>query len=512
MASTSPVPAPGSGISVAGGSFGSPTRISLLLAVAVIALALGWAVTENPDLLHLDSPFTLANAAALVVALGLCAALLARPGFALALLAAFVYLNLSQVLVREHGLPSLLQLLVIPIGLAAARGKGTGRFSALPRLAITVLLALYCLALLASTLVATDSEIADERTSEALKALVIFALTAVLAATPRRLLQAAWTLVAAGACLGALGVAQVLTGDFRQQFWGFARVKNAHIWGGVFEPRITGPLGDPNFFAQILVVLVPIGLVLAAESRSLRARTLAFGATGLILTGAVLTYSRGGALALGCVLLLTLVSRRIRPRQIALGILALVLLLLLAPREFVQRLGTIGEILPGGEQALDPDSSFQERKLYVLTAWRMFLDHPWLGVGAGNYTVHYDRYADEVGFTSRDYEPLGEVHYPHNLYLEIAAETGLLGLALFVGAVVAAFVSLRRARGDLLARGDAVSADLARAFEIALVGYLVSSLFLHGHFQRYLWLLFGLAAAVRLMTDEEEGEGGEHAT
>ncbi len=29
----------------------------------------------------------------------------------------------------------------------------------------------------------------------------------------------------------------------------------------------------------------------------------------------------------------------------------------------------------------------------------------------------------------------------------------------------------------------------------ALVGYLISSLFLHGHFQRPLWLLFALAAA-----------------
>jgi O-antigen ligase len=152
---------------------------------------------------------------------------------------------------------------------------------------------------------------------------------------------------------------------------------------------------------------------------------------------------------------------------------------------------------------IDPDSSFAERKLYALTAWAMFLDHPVLGVGAGNYTVHFDRYADKVGFSARDYEQPGEVHYPHNLYLEIAAETGFVGLAVFAGVVAAAFLGLRRARAVLLARGDRVSADFARAFEIALVGYLVSSVFLHGHFQRYLWLLFGFAAALRLMAKEE---------
>jgi O-antigen ligase len=334
---------------------------------------------------------------------------------------------------------------------------------------------------------------------------VIFALIAVLAATPKRLLQGAWTIVAAGALLGGLGAFQALTGDYHRQFWGFARIKDAHIWGDVFEKRIAGPLGDPNFFAQILIVLVPIGLTLAAESKGLRGRLLALGATALILGGAVLTYSRGGALALGCVLLLFLASYRVRPRYLGLGGLVLLLLLLVSPPELFRRLGTIGEILPGGEEVIDPDSSFAERKLYVLAAWAMFLDQPVLGVGAGNYTVHFDRYADKVGFSARDYEQPGEVHYPHNLYLEIAAETGLVGLALFAGVIAAAFAGLRRARAVLLARGDRVSADFARAFEIALVGYLVSSVFLHGHFLRYLWLLFGFAAALRLMA----GSAGE---
>lgn len=481
----------------------TPLLVVLVLVLALAACVLGWVVAENPDLAHLENPFTWGNAATLVLALALCAALLARPGLGLILLALFVYLNLSQVLVREHGLPSMLQLLMVPIALSAFRGEGVARFRELPRLALPGLLALYSLALLVATLVAWDRALADERLLESVKAWVIFILVAVLAATPRRLVQGSWTIVAAGALLGSLGTFQVLTGNFQNQFWGFARVKDAHIWGDVFEKRISGPLGDPNFFAQILIVLVPIGLALAATSKGWRGRLLALGATSLILAGSILTYSRGGALALGCMLMLVVVSRRVRPRQIALAALALVAVLAVTPPEFLRRLGTIGEVLPGGEEVADPDSSFQERKLYALTAWAMFLDHPLLGVGPGNYTVHFDHYADLVGFSARDYEQPGEVHYPHNLYLEIASESGILGLAVFCAAAVAAFVGLRRARAALLAREDFTSADLARAFEIALVGYLVSSVFLHGHFQRYLWLLFGFAAAVRLMAREE---------
>src|SRR5215218_8782710 len=317
----------------------TPIAAGLLLLIALVgACVLGWVVAESPELGHLENPFTWANAGALVLAFALCAALLARPGLGLVLLALFVYLNLSQVLVREHGLPSLLQLLVVPIALAAFRGEGGRRFRELPRLPLFLLLAAYSVVLLISSLAAWDRDLADDRIVESVKAWVIFALIAVLAATPKRLRQGAWTIVAAGALLGGLGSFQALTGNYHRQFWGFARIKDAHIWGDVFEKRIAGPLGDPNFFAQILIVLVPIGLTLAAESKGLRGRLLALGATGLILAGAVLTYSRGGALALGCVLLLVLVSRRVRPRQVALGALVLLLLLVVSPPEFVRRL------------------------------------------------------------------------------------------------------------------------------------------------------------------------------
>src|SRR5829696_8010987 len=111
----------------------APIAAGLLLLVAVVgACVLGWVVADHPE-----NPFTWANAGALVLAFALCAALLARPGLGLVLLALFVYLNLSQVLVREHGLPSLLQLLVVPIALAAFRGDpgdNGRRFRELPRL------------------------------------------------------------------------------------------------------------------------------------------------------------------------------------------------------------------------------------------------------------------------------------------------------------------------------------------------------------------------------------------
>ena len=84
----------------------------------------------------------------------------------------------------------------------------------------------------------------------------------------------------------------------------------------------------------------------------------------------------------------------------------------------------------------------------------------------------------------------------HNLYLEIASETGLVGLALFAAALGACYAALRRARQRYERVGDASLAAIARGLQVALTGYLVTALFLHGQFPRHLWLLLGLALAV----------------
>ncbi len=65
-----------------------------------------------------------------------------------------------------------------------------------------------------------------------------------------------------------------------------------------------------------------------------------------------------------------------------------------------------------------------ERMAHWQSAWYMFSDHPWLGVGIGNYVPVYPIYA----MPNWD-EPLG---HAHNYYLNIAAETGLVGLTAYL--------------------------------------------------------------------------------
>ena len=56
-------------------------------------------------------------------------------------------------------------------------------------------------------------------------------------------------------------------------------------------------------------------------------------------------------------------------------------------------------------------------------AWRMFRDHPWTGVGPGNYKQLFGQYFDGVIDGERIWSSA------HNLYLHQLAERGLVGFA-----------------------------------------------------------------------------------
>jgi len=497
------------------GTAGRPVeRPALVLAgasAALLSLAAGFYVARGPSWLSLGldafGPLHLLAATAGVLCL---VVVLKRPEAGMLLLVAVLYTNLSEVLVRNYRLPSLLQLLAAAVVTALAARQLSSGESGGPRVVVDPLLvplAAYCGVVLASSLVSADAGLTDEKLSGHLKGILVFLIVTNLTTTRPALRRVVWVLVLSGAFLGAISLCQVLTRSYAQEFGGFARVKLAQIVGGVREPRIAGPLGDPNFYAQILVPLVPLALYRLWDERPARLRLLAALALAAITAALAFTYSRGGALAAGLVLALAAVDKRIKLRHILPCAALAALLLLWVPSEFGGRLGTLRRLLPEEDEeavTVSAESSFEQRKLLMQTAWEMFDAHPWLGVGAGNYSEHFDEYAAHVGSATPSYENFGERRYPHNLFLEVAAETGILGLLTFGAAVAGALLSALAAARRFARAGDSRSGALASSIALALVAYLVSSLFLHGHYIQYLWLLVALAAAARQVARGEE--------
>lgn len=418
---------------------------------------------------------------------------------ALPVLVAIIYLNLSEVLVRFHDFPSILQLLALPLFFAAWLGGGAvGVAEILRKSMVRWLLLLVAMSAVASTW-ARDVGLADDRLAETGKCLVLFFLLAMLATSLRKLELAVYAVVGSAAFLSILPILQVGGAGFNNEFGGFARTKEAQIYGTVFDERIAGPLGDPNFFAQVLLIALPLAVFVGRATPSRRLR--AFGAVSavMILIAIILTYSRGAMLSVIVMGAFSVVALRVDWRKIAIAAVVALAALTIMPRGVTERFITIEQIVPGAEEALHPDSSFEERRLLVAAAWAMFADRPLTGVGPGNYAAWYEEYAETIGSISREYGAIDDLQYPHNLYLEWGAETGIAGLGLFLAAVATFFVYTRRSRRLLASAGMAHHGGLATALEIGMIGFLVSSVFLHGAFQRYLWLLFALGLAIDVL-------------
>jgi O-antigen ligase len=135
-----------------------------------------------------------------------------------------------------------------------------------------------------------------------------------------------------------------------------------------------------------------------------------------------------------------------------------------------------------------------ERLAQWATGINMFLAHPILGVGAGNYSVAYPQYSVICWQTVYG--------HAHNYYINAAAETGVIGLIAFLALTVAMILVGWRAAQTML-RNDATGYGLALALGffaciiIVVVHNVVDDVFVHA---MELQIAVTLAALLRLRT------------
>ncbi|MEO1078999.1 MAG: O-antigen ligase family protein [Pseudomonadota bacterium] len=406
-----------------------------------------------------------------------------------------IYLNVPSVLVREHGMPLLFAaavplLLAIPIAYRVLLRGESLRFPSL-LIPTALLLAVQALsAALADNPAASFSTVRDWLFEGLV--LVFLVLNAVRSRADVQL--AVGAIVAAGAVMGLIVIAQQLAGATDSNLWGFGQL-DAELGDseGRVQRRLAGPIGDTNRFAQILAVLLPLAAALAMTAQRHLFRGLFWLATLLILGGVALTFSRGALLALFLALPFAVYLGMLRARQV-LVFVALGAVLLSALPQYLDRIESIGQaarsvlgLTPAG--VMGADGATRGRLTEMQAAGLMFLDRPIVGVGLGMAPVHYAEYALVVGGKVRPGE-----RRSHNLFLQLAAETGLLGLAAFMAVLFAAFVPLDRLRRRAL--DDPAVAVLAAGLELSLVILITTSMFLHAAYVRYLWLLLALAGCL----------------
>ena len=458
-----------------------PANLLFALAAILIGVVAGLAVQR------FNQPLLLAMGLVMVLA-GL--AMFWRLEFGLIALVFISYIRLSDVLVQYHGAPSIAKLFVVGLlGLILIRWL-IFRERPAPWSKAALLMGGYGLIILLSMFYA-------ERPDRTVKALIDFAKDALIVLTIVMILyrgitlrRVVWALLAAGIFLGTITAFQALTGSYDNSFLGFAQ-SDALPAIGETGRRVAGPL-SANYFALVLVALVPLALDRFWHEESWRLKVLAAWALVVSVISIAFTFSRGGFLALIVVLAIMIIYKRPKPSHLLLVTFGAVAILILSPSQFASRIATLGDVLPFiNNQEVEVESSFRGRLSEVTVAWQMFSDHPIAGVGYNNFNNHYLEYSEHLGLDQRR-----EDRSAHNLYLEIAAETGVIGLVGFLILLGFAFAGLLDAYRKFSRHGLADYKYLTFAFMVALIGYLTGSLFLHLAFARYLWLLLGIAFAI----------------
>jgi putative inorganic carbon (hco3(-)) transporter len=124
---------------------------------------------------------------------------------------------------------------------------------------------------------------------------------------------------------------------------------------------------------------------------------------------------------------------------------------------------------------------------------RMFEDHPWIGVGIGNYGTEYEHYAPPHW-----YEPLG---HAHNIFINFMAETGILGLGAFLLFWLGALRLTWKSAGHLQGYAAALGIGVFGTLVYLTVHSLFDNLFVQ-HMQLQLSLLLGGVAALDMIKAE----------
>jgi O-antigen ligase len=330
---------------------------------------------------------------------------------------------------------------------------------------------------LASLVWAVDSGTALSNASRLVQVVFLMFVTYSAVRTTRHLSILMWSFLVGAAATAAYSLA---SGSHSQE----GRL------GGIF---------DPNFFAAELVgAMLFAGFMLAVPRRP-RTRLVLIAFLGIYAVAFVLTESRGGLIALCASFIAAIVlAGPVRARAIATVLVvssfAIVYYAGVAPTRVRERITNVSAQSSAGRA--------DEWKI----ALRIASDRPLLGAGLGNFKVVEPTYATQNINVSRINYALRFQLETHNTYLNLLSELGGVGLGLF--AVLLAVLGAKAMQGvrDLGRLAEVKGELLARGLISGTIGTLVAYIFLSGQYEKQLWLLLGLLAAIPTIARQTEAK------
>lgn len=336
------------------------------------------------------------------------------------------------------------------------------------------------------------------RLMDNIKDTVIALVIIILLQTPQVYKRAIWVLMLSGAFLTTLSVVQYLTGTFNNDYGGFSLSFSHQIIGEYDNFRATGPIGDPNFYAQIVVLIVPLALERFLHEKEPRLRLLALYVFLVSSLTIIITYSRGGLISLVIAFAVFFLFYPPKRHHLPFMVLGVVVFFMVLPPNYLERLFTLQQYFGGGGQRVQ-EVSLQGRESENLAALEMFKAHPLFGVGVNSYMYLFPEYSKRLGVAV-----VATEREAHSLYLETLSETGLVGSSFFMFLIYTCYTYMLKARKVFLNTTESDVAGMMTAYMAGFTGYFFAAIFLHNGFPRYFYLVVGMALAVRMVAEHQK--------
>ena len=356
---------------------------------------------------------------------------------------------------------------------------------------------------LLSVLIAVDKKWALIDVSKLVVDYALFFLLINLISTAKQLKGFVLLMILTALIASGAAIAQVKFPSL--QFSGSESVKSfATGEGGIKDPqelksgsfvRPTGTLGHPNWLSLFLVTLLPLTLygVNSPELKNFKYFCLIVLACQLVAI--ILTHDRMGFLGIvfvfGASLWFGLI--RVRPPLVVALCLSVFVAPFIIPATYLERVFSIDNY--------KKSESIDSRWGLLVSGLDMIVRFPFTGVGAGNYgailmrdyphtwaakTVNWLRLEGETTISDHD-------QAAHNMYVEVASETGIFGLIIYLTFIFGAAKNMYR----LHRRGGLQELkDLSLALFLSILAFCFIGIFLHAQLQKVWWIVIGLSIAL----------------
>jgi len=309
--------------------------------------------------------------------------------------------------------------------------------------------------------------------------------------TKKQLLGVTWTLLLFGLLVCVYGVYCL----------------KANIgWSAGGYKRIASFMNSPDTFGETSALLVPIAIAVLISVQSNLVKAIVVGIIAFLTAGVVISFSRAALFALMLGILLTPL-KVIAPERRPFVIIALCILLLGAfyffPSGPKYRMWSRTASIFRAKSAEDIDLG---RVMTMRAGLRMVKEHPIIGVGLGGFKPEYKRLAevDPNIVVVRGSRKTGtEVLSVHNVVIEAASMTGLVGLALYMWIIWLAFKDARAAMKLFSETKSKIFENISASIQVFMICGLLIGMFTPFLSFRLFWMLIPFSAVLYRLSFEE---------